>query len=106
MVNTAGTNGTDNGERPSDDVLKESLMRYARLQLKVPARLANLASEHNYRIGKTNLNNLNKEFNIPTTHKPPPLPVVTTLVCAKLENDLAQGNGPEAWIRAGRGERE
>ncbi|KAJ7715227.1 hypothetical protein DFH07DRAFT_1015377 [Mycena maculata] len=96
MVNTAGTNGTDNGERPSDDVLKESLMRYARLQLKVPARLANLASEHNYRIGKTKLNNLNKEFNIPTTRKPPPLPVVTTLVCAKLENDLAQGNGPEA----------
>ncbi|KAJ7478048.1 hypothetical protein B0H11DRAFT_1726137 [Mycena galericulata] len=96
MVNLAGKNGAKNGEQPTDDVLKESLLRYARLRLTVAARLANLASEHNYRIGSTKLKELNKHFNIPTVRKPPPLPVVTTLVCAKLENDVVQGNGPEA----------
>lgn len=70
MVNRAGKNGTNNGEHewqqvalppglktltfihaePPDDVLEESLLRYARLRLSVAAKLANLASEHNYHI--------------------------------------------------------
>ncbi|KAJ7921356.1 hypothetical protein B0H13DRAFT_2230598 [Mycena leptocephala] len=68
MVNKAGNNGTCNGKRPPDDVLKEALLKYARLRLPVAARLANLGTEH----------------------------IVTTLVCDKLDNDIAQGIGPEA----------
>ncbi|KAJ7113473.1 hypothetical protein C8R44DRAFT_930096 [Mycena epipterygia] len=96
MVNTTGNNGTNNGERPSDDVLKEALTRYARLRLSVNAKIANLATEYSYHIKATKLKALNKELNIPTVRKPPPLPVVTTLVCEKLENDVTQGMGPEA----------
>lgn len=68
MVNIAGNNGTNNGERkwhtdatrveyfltfdpgPADDILKEALMRYARLRLSINAKIANLATEYNYHI--------------------------------------------------------
>ncbi|KAJ6500212.1 hypothetical protein C8R47DRAFT_1317489 [Mycena vitilis] len=96
MVNETGNNGNYNGERPPDDVLKETLLRYARLRLSVPAKLANLASEHNYHIKKTKLKELQQQFEIPRIRRAPPLPVITTLVCAKLENDVTQGMGPEA----------
>ncbi|KAJ7485183.1 hypothetical protein B0H11DRAFT_1684565, partial [Mycena galericulata] len=72
MVNPAGKNGAKNGEQPADDVLKESLTGYARLGLKVEARLANLASEHNYHIKCIKLKELNIHFNIPSVRKPPP----------------------------------
>ncbi|KAJ7074927.1 hypothetical protein B0H15DRAFT_792575, partial [Mycena belliarum] len=81
---------------PPDNVLKDALLTYARLRLTASARLENLATQHNYHIKLTKLKQLNKEFNIPTARKPPPLPVVTTLVCDKLDNDVAQLNGPEA----------
>jgi hypothetical protein len=35
---------------PPDDVLEESLMKYASLKLSVAQRLANLAQDHNYHI--------------------------------------------------------
>ncbi|KAJ6572926.1 hypothetical protein B0H10DRAFT_1659118, partial [Mycena sp. CBHHK59/15] len=73
---------------PSDDVLEESLRRYARLQLTVNQKIEHLARDHNFHIKSTKLKQLNKAFNIPTVRKPPPLPVITTLVCDKLDDDV------------------
>ncbi|KAJ7161858.1 hypothetical protein C8R43DRAFT_880590 [Mycena crocata] len=95
MVNTTGTNGTDNGTRPPDDVLKASLLEYARLRLSIAARLSNLAAEHHYHIKKSKLKELNREFNIPTVRKPPPMPVITTLVMDEIGDDRTKGKGPE-----------
>ncbi|KAJ6474307.1 hypothetical protein C8R45DRAFT_935705 [Mycena sanguinolenta] len=105
MVNHRGNNGVQNGERaphqffdsrPPDDVLKGSLMRYASLQLTVAQKLENLAQEHNYHIKSSKLAELNREFNVPTARKPPPISVVTTLVCDKLDQDINQANGSDA----------
>ncbi|KAJ7100702.1 hypothetical protein B0H15DRAFT_876835 [Mycena belliarum] len=96
MVNTAGNNGANNGERPPDDVLKESLLRYASLRLSVAQKIANLAEEHGYHIKSTKLKELNKQFNIPTVRKPAPMSIITTLVCDKLDADVNQANGPDA----------
>ncbi|KAJ6517188.1 hypothetical protein C8R47DRAFT_1254494 [Mycena vitilis] len=92
MVNHAGNNGTDNGEQlihsgPPDDVLRASLLRY---------KLDNLAAEHNYHIKSTKLKALNAELSIPVVRKPPPLSLITTLVCDKLDDDVNQANGPDA----------
>ncbi|KAJ6611237.1 hypothetical protein B0H10DRAFT_1809969 [Mycena sp. CBHHK59/15] len=94
--NPAGNNGHYNGERPPDDVLEASLKRYAGLGLSVKAKLAALASDHNYHIKKTKLKELNTQFLTPTVRKPPPLPVATGLVLDKLDNDVMQGMGPQA----------
>ncbi|KAJ7684213.1 hypothetical protein DFH06DRAFT_1312657 [Mycena polygramma] len=96
MVNRAGNNGTDNGERPPDDVLRTSLLRYASLRLTIAQKLENLAAEHNYHIKPTKLKALNAELSIPVVRKPPPLSVITTLVCDKLDDDVNQANGPDA----------
>ncbi|KAJ6495490.1 hypothetical protein C8R45DRAFT_824118 [Mycena sanguinolenta] len=96
MVNHQGKNGVQNGERPPDDIFKESLMRYASLRLTVAQKLVNLAQEHDYHIKSSKLAELNREFNVPTVRKPPPIAVVTTLVCDKLDQDVNQANGPDA----------
>ncbi|KAJ7621922.1 hypothetical protein DFH06DRAFT_1009665 [Mycena polygramma] len=97
MVNRAGNNGTDNGERePPDDVLRSSLLRYASLKLTIAQKLENLAAEHNYHIKPTKLKALNAELSIPAVRKPPPLSVITTLVCDKFDDDVNQANGPDA----------
>ncbi|KAJ7754763.1 hypothetical protein B0H16DRAFT_1242085, partial [Mycena metata] len=43
----------------------------------------------------TKLKALHKEFNIPTVCKPPPMSLITTLVCDKLDDDITQENGPD-----------
>ncbi|KAJ7486808.1 hypothetical protein FB451DRAFT_1534883 [Mycena latifolia] len=96
MVNATGNNGAQNGERPPDNILKQSLLRYASLKLSNAQKIANLAEEHNYRIKPTKLKQLNKDFNIPTVRKPAPISVITTLVCEKLDEDVNQANGPDA----------
>ncbi|KAK7046463.1 hypothetical protein R3P38DRAFT_2508022 [Favolaschia claudopus] len=96
MVNHSGKNGTQNGERPPDDVLRESLHRYASLKLTVAQRLENLAVEHDYHIKKTKLKELNSQFDVPTVRKPPPLAVATTLIMDKLDEDINGANGPDA----------
>ncbi|KAJ7630047.1 hypothetical protein DFH06DRAFT_1140788 [Mycena polygramma] len=96
MVNRTGNNGTDNGERPPDDILRASLLRYASLKLTIAQKLENLAAEHNYHIKPTKLKALNAELSIPVVRKPPPLSVITTLVCDKLDDDVNQANGPDA----------
>ncbi|KAJ6538057.1 hypothetical protein B0H19DRAFT_1217911 [Mycena capillaripes] len=96
MVNRTGKNGTDNGERPPDDVLKASLERYASLRLKSAQKLENLAHDHNYHIKSTKLKELMTELNVSTVRKPPPISVITTLVCDKIVQDVNQANGPDA----------
>ncbi|KAJ6578465.1 hypothetical protein B0H19DRAFT_1371260 [Mycena capillaripes] len=96
MVNRTGKNGTDNGERPPDDVLKASLERYASLRLKSAQKLENLAHDHNYHIKSTKLKELMTELNVSTMRKPPPISVITTLVCDKIVQDVNQANGPDA----------
>ncbi|KAJ7633203.1 hypothetical protein FB45DRAFT_745629, partial [Roridomyces roridus] len=44
----------------------------------------------------TKLKELNKQFNIPTVRKPPPVSVATTLICDKLDDDVNKTNGPDA----------
>ncbi|KAJ7133795.1 hypothetical protein C8R46DRAFT_1235384 [Mycena filopes] len=96
MVNRAGNNGRQTGDRPPDDILKASLLRYSSLRLTVAQKLENLAVDHDYHIKATKLKGLNQEFNIPTVRKPPPISLVTTLVCDKIDDDVMQANGPEA----------
>jgi hypothetical protein len=36
------------------------------------------------------------ELNVSTVRKPPPISVITTLVCDKLAQDVNQANGPDA----------
>ncbi|KAJ7616083.1 hypothetical protein FB45DRAFT_1035237 [Roridomyces roridus] len=50
MANTKGKNGVDNGEPPSDDVLRAALLSYASLKLSAKQRIQNLADEHQYHI--------------------------------------------------------
>ncbi|KAJ7832305.1 hypothetical protein B0H13DRAFT_2256526 [Mycena leptocephala] len=97
MVNRTGKNGADNGEREStDDVLKASLERYASLRLPVAQKLENLGRDHDYHIKSTRLKQLMIELNVSTVRKPPPISVITTLVCDKLAQDVNQANGPDA----------
>jgi hypothetical protein len=37
---------------------------------------------------------LNKEFNIPSSRKPPPLETATQHILDEVEKDITQGNGP------------
>ncbi|KAJ7342550.1 hypothetical protein DFH08DRAFT_811633 [Mycena albidolilacea] len=90
MVNRSSKN------EPPDDVLKESLMKYASLKLSVAQRLANLAQDHNYHIKNTKLKQLNTQFNVPTVCKPAPISVISTLVCDKIDDDINQANGSDA----------
>ncbi|KAJ6502919.1 hypothetical protein C8R47DRAFT_969770 [Mycena vitilis] len=80
---------------PPDDVLRASLLRYASLKLTIAQKLDNLAAEHNYHIKSTKLKALNAELSIPVVRKPPPLSLITTLVCDKLDDDVNQANGPD-----------
>jgi hypothetical protein len=43
---------------------------------------------------KMKLKELNKEFSISTVQKPPPLPIATTRICQKMEEDRHGTNGP------------
>ncbi|EPQ56805.1 hypothetical protein GLOTRDRAFT_104539 [Gloeophyllum trabeum ATCC 11539] len=97
MVNTR--NGHNNGVRPPDDVLRESLLQYARERLTLPQRIERLKAEHGYHIGKTKLKEIQNKLNIPCIRKPPPRSVATTLVCEKMAEDTYGANGPVAIQR-------
>ncbi|KAJ7210487.1 hypothetical protein GGX14DRAFT_394700 [Mycena pura] len=88
MVNRAGINGVKNGAKPPDNKLKATLHDFARRQLSVEDRLAELSRF--YEIGKTKLMQLNKVFRVPSVRKPPPLEICTALVAEKaLDNSKA-----------------
>ncbi|KAJ7728434.1 hypothetical protein DFH07DRAFT_782221 [Mycena maculata] len=79
--NTVGHNGVDNGEH---DVLRESLLRYARLKLTIPQKISNLAEEHHYHIKSTKLKALNKGTQYPNS----------TQACTNFRDNNAD-NGPD-----------
>ncbi|KAJ3813801.1 hypothetical protein F5876DRAFT_34263 [Lentinula aff. lateritia] len=96
MVNHNGTNGIDNGTKPSDDELKKSLMLYAKKNLSIEMRLVYLKRDHGWTIGKETLRKFNKKFEVPSMRKPPPYAISKTLVCEKIVTDVRQKNGPNA----------
>ncbi|TFK91924.1 hypothetical protein K466DRAFT_458109, partial [Polyporus arcularius HHB13444] len=100
MPNPNGVNGYHNGEVPSDDVLREELLQYAKERLPLKRRLERLEAEPlKYYISFTKLKELNKKFNIPTSRKPPPLPLATALVCDKISGDIQKRNGPDEILK-------
>ncbi|KAL1942641.1 hypothetical protein VTO73DRAFT_4881 [Trametes versicolor] len=94
MVNPTGRNGYDNGTIPSDEELSAALQQYAKERLPAERRIARLKAEFGYSIGTTKLKDLQRKFGIATVRKPPPLPVASTLVCAKASEDPFRRKGP------------
>ncbi|KAJ6477985.1 hypothetical protein DFH09DRAFT_1253423 [Mycena vulgaris] len=64
--NSKGTNGAENGTWPEEDVLRASLMEYARNAYALDVRMQKLQEQHGLTIGKTLLKKLNKHFNVPS----------------------------------------
>ncbi|KAF7297565.1 hypothetical protein MKEN_01379000 [Mycena kentingensis (nom. inval.)] len=95
MVNTAGTNGFDNGTKPPDDELREILHGFARARMPMEQRLAALSEQHNYHIKRAKLSKLNKEFDVPTVKKPPPEPLAISLVAEHISQDTNRRHGPD-----------
>lgn len=102
---------------PDRAVLKEALLRYAREGLTLAQRVAATNADLGYSIGYdrlylpyetlpkhetsifylfrlTKLKKWNKEFNIQSTRKPPPLETATQYILDEVEKDITQGNGP------------
>lgn len=94
-------------------------MQYARECLTLDRRLKRLASEHGYFIRyvfalhaivsilpltcnhsfefrKAKLKQLNAQFNIPSSRKPPPFPIAQSHICEKMAQDIHRRNGPTA----------
>ncbi|KAJ7203092.1 hypothetical protein GGX14DRAFT_570351 [Mycena pura] len=94
MVNKTGVNGINNGTKPPDDILEPALRDFARRQLSVKTRLAELSRKYGYVITKNTLGKLNRQFNIPSVRHPPPLPVITALVADKIDEDVLGLHGP------------
>ncbi|KAJ7019367.1 hypothetical protein C8F04DRAFT_1276343 [Mycena alexandri] len=94
MVNEAGKNGVNNGTKPPDEVLKTTLHDFARRQLSIDDRLAELVRLHGYSIKKSLLKTLNNKFEVPSVRKPPPLPVCTALVAQKMSENNSRRHGP------------
>ncbi|KAI1781874.1 hypothetical protein LXA43DRAFT_590306 [Ganoderma leucocontextum] len=99
MPNPGGFNGRDNGSQPSNDELSQELLQYAMERLPLTRRLDRLKKKFGYVIGTTKLKQLNKEFNIPSARKPPPLPVATAVVCDVIATDIHKRNGPDTVMR-------
>ncbi|KAH7870035.1 uncharacterized protein C8R40DRAFT_1163319 [Lentinula edodes] len=94
MPNSSGVNGHQNGTRPADVWLQEILQQYAHRNLSLKQRLQYLQEKEGYKISMTTLKKLNRQFQIPTVNKPPPLPVATTSVTKAVSADIAAQNGP------------
>ncbi|KAJ7199361.1 hypothetical protein GGX14DRAFT_373160 [Mycena pura] len=93
--NSRGMNGVDNGEWPEEDVLKESLMRYASTSQPLASRKQKLFEEHGLDIGLTMLKKLNKYFNVPSSRKPIPREVADQLVLNEMADDANKHRGPQ-----------
>ncbi|KAJ8469983.1 hypothetical protein ONZ45_g16710 [Pleurotus djamor] len=88
MVNVTGSNGSNPGNVPSDFILRDTLHDYARENLTLDARLQRLVSDLGYHIGRSKLIQLNKKFGVPSVRRPPSRPMTTTLILAKMAQDL------------------
>uniref|UniRef100_A0A0W0FU01 Uncharacterized protein n=1 Tax=Moniliophthora roreri TaxID=221103 RepID=A0A0W0FU01_MONRR len=89
MLNPAGVNGLNNETCPSDDVLGPYLHGLANHSLKLQDRLLYLEKDFEYIIKLTKLKEHNREFDVGTVCKPPPIALATTAVCAAVAEDSA-----------------
>ncbi|KAG6836326.1 hypothetical protein H0H93_009076 [Arthromyces matolae] len=93
LNNPGGKNGWGEKQYPPDDILKASLLQYAKERLSIPERLLRLKAEHGLCIKKTKLKELNNKFDIPSVRKPIPDDVATAAVLRKVAEDRGQVNG-------------
>ncbi|KAJ6545976.1 hypothetical protein B0H10DRAFT_1969813 [Mycena sp. CBHHK59/15] len=93
--NSKATNGADNGMWPEENVLKESLMKYAHASNSLDVRIRKLFEEHGLDIGKTLLKRLNKHFNVPSVRKPIPRELADQQILNEMADDANKYRGAE-----------
>ncbi|KAF9069297.1 hypothetical protein BDP27DRAFT_1363426 [Rhodocollybia butyracea] len=94
MPNYSGSNGHYNGTRPSDERLQTVLHDYALRGLLLRERLLYLEQQEGYKISYSTLKQLNRQFEVPTVRKPPPLLTAATYVSKAVSANTAARNGP------------
>ncbi|KAJ7826517.1 hypothetical protein B0H13DRAFT_2241110 [Mycena leptocephala] len=95
MPNPTGKNGAGEKNYPPDEVLRETLLKYARLGLKQAQKVDRLVKDHNLSIGTTRLNQIETRLEIPSVRKnPAPREVAAQAVADELDKDVMQTNGP------------
>ncbi|KAJ8081664.1 hypothetical protein PM082_007510 [Marasmius tenuissimus] len=93
--NPSGKNGYNNGTCPPDDVLKASLIDYARRQLTIDQKLNHLAKDHGYTIGKSKLKQLNAQFDVPNTrNRKAPFEEAQQKILNEMTDDVNRRRGP------------
>ncbi|TDL15499.1 hypothetical protein BD410DRAFT_845149 [Rickenella mellea] len=92
--NPSGSNGSNNGTWPEEDILKASLHQYAAEQLRQSERLQRLLKDHGLIISQALLKKLNRHFEVPTSRKPPPEDQAAQLVLEKMGDDGGGRRGP------------
>ncbi|KAG6905917.1 hypothetical protein DXG01_016947 [Tephrocybe rancida] len=93
LNNPAGRNGSAEKDYPPDEILKASLLQYAKERLTIKERLLRLQTEHDLCIGKTKLVELNNQFKVPSVRKPPEDNVAVWAILQKVAEDTQQRNG-------------
>ncbi|KAJ6599631.1 hypothetical protein B0H10DRAFT_2311281 [Mycena sp. CBHHK59/15] len=93
--NSRGNNGADNGTWPEEDILKASLLEYARNSNSLDTRIAKLQEEHGLAIGKTLLKKLNAHYRVPAVRKPIPREVANQHILNEMTDDPNNYRGPE-----------
>ncbi|KAF8582864.1 hypothetical protein K439DRAFT_1617989 [Ramaria rubella] len=91
--NPLGKNGIDNGTWPSNNILKASLLQYAKEDLCLKDRLRRLGDEHGLYIKEHKLKQLNQQFNIPSVQKGPKGEHAAQLVLNHVVADTHRLNG-------------
>ncbi|KDR78005.1 hypothetical protein GALMADRAFT_155034 [Galerina marginata CBS 339.88] len=100
MVNNAGVNGAGKKAYPPDNILKSTLLTYARHSLTQDQKIARLIVDHQLNIGKTKLNEIERRLEIPSVRrKKLAAEEVVQLVMDEVEKDVTQNNGPN-YIKA------
>ncbi|EJD38027.1 hypothetical protein AURDEDRAFT_172907 [Auricularia subglabra TFB-10046 SS5] len=89
---------------PPDDVLKASLVQYAREGLTRQERLDRLRAEHGLQIGLTTLKTLQKRLEIPSIYKSLPVEQQDAAILSEMSQDINHRRGVDA-IKRGLAER-
>ncbi|KAJ7849006.1 hypothetical protein B0H13DRAFT_2361613 [Mycena leptocephala] len=85
--NSEGRNGADNGTWPEEDVLGESLHKYARLGDSLAVRQRKLREDHDLKIGGTVLKQLNTYFKVGSVRKPIPREAADQQILNEMADD-------------------
>ncbi|KAF8576012.1 hypothetical protein K439DRAFT_1541744 [Ramaria rubella] len=91
--NPSGKNGIDNGTWPANEVLRGSLLQYAKEGLQLKDRLCRLGDEHGLYIKEQKLKQLNQKFNIPSVQKGCQHEHAAQLILNKVAADTHRLNG-------------